>query len=780
MALSEHSILKDHLMVARFCLLVLVLIASIGRLDGAETAGGGVYRLEEFGPLGTAAEVRQTWQAAREAMRDKAGVIVVPATVWTQIKPESLQGTVRTPAPPAETKQWRVGAGTTVLTADRENPVLHVPPLSGLTIDRQLRLSEGDSLPHWGTHPMLVLDSQLIHGSMSYLDWLQLPVEKGEDRRFYVPTVRGLWPGQFLNVHGGPGYGGGVTRAAVKSLGYDQDKGLHYFVADTSIDHVQGAIAQNKSNTGLIHMLQTSHADNQTYDVKVIRNQYAHGDTYVYYCDFNYMSNIHSAAGDENGNCFAAFIRSQDNNFRGTVETVDWTASQLKFSPSAQNAQTLGNSRPLINRNPQKQITDGKVLIVTGRSEFDLPVKAMSMFDGKDYSTELITSPITKSVERKFGGLIRGDKDCPWTEEVVGRFFAVSEPSEKTPKGNLRWYQITRFTRNADETKEIEIRRYWWGAKSAGGPTLYRNENYTWDGHLRPLSYVIAPGAYVNDVSRAIPGGDRGDQRTLGMAPHAAMNTLLDFAKGDAVEQAIGPDPFKPQPMRVWMWEDVPGQYPSAVFDIANYGAASRYSVLSVTGGPAKLEDVASRHEPKPAWDNILVMNSAATVGLNLKADFATAAILFQQPNREQAIHWHYGHAAEKPQDSPKTGITRAVSTPATTRKVASLTVSRETGEFQFDGGGLQAGGSVSRVAGLSGEERPARNLRGKNIAVAANATVVSVRFPQPEADGNYAVFVEQSWLTNRAINDKTAEGFKITFATSAPEKATVDWMLVR
>jgi len=27
-------------------------------------------------------------------------------------------------------KQWRQGRGTTVLTTDREHPVLHVPPLS--------------------------------------------------------------------------------------------------------------------------------------------------------------------------------------------------------------------------------------------------------------------------------------------------------------------------------------------------------------------------------------------------------------------------------------------------------------------------------------------------------------------------------------------------------------------------------------------------------------------------------------------------------------------------
>lgn len=374
-----------------------------------------------------------------------------------------------------------------MLTADREKPVLHVPPLSGVKIEREFRLNDGDSAPHWGTHPMLTLESRLVYGSVSYLDWLQAPTEKGTDRRFYVPTVRGLSPGQFLNVHAGPGYGGGVTRAYIKSLGYDKEKSQHYFVADTGLDHIPGGIAHNKSNTGLIHMTQTSHADNQTYDVKVIRNQYAHGDTYIYYCDFNYMSNIHSAAGDENGNCYAAFVRSLDNNFRGTVSEMDWDKSRLTFAGET-NVKTLGNSRPLINLNPKKHITDGKVVMVTGRSEFDSPDPKMSMFQGQDYSTGLIKNAIHGATERNFGGLIRGDKDCSWTEDVVGRFFAVDDKSEKTPKGNYRWYPITKFKTNDDGTKEIKIERFWWGAKSAGSPTLYSLENYTWDDHVRRIS----------------------------------------------------------------------------------------------------------------------------------------------------------------------------------------------------------------------------------------------------------------------------------------------------
>ena len=751
-------------------LLVGVLAIAVGllpvgkvRAEGAEAdEPGGVRRLSEFGSLDDPAQVRAAYRKAVEALRAGGGVLVVPQAAWKQVGSLPLQGLVRTPAPPAETKRWRDGAGVTVVGVGERQTVVEVPPLKGLRIARPLRLAEGDSLPHWGTHPAITIDSELVYGASSYLDWVQEPVAKGKERRFYAPTIRGIRPGQFLNIHGGPGYGGGVTRACVKSLGYDTDKRMAYLVADTDRNHVAGAILHNKSNTGLVHMIQTSHNDNQTYDVKVIRNQYAHGDTYIYYCDFNYMSNVHSAAGDENGNCFAAFIRSKENHFRGTVESVDWSTCRLTFKRGAANVNTLGDSRPLINRNPAKALTKGRVWIVPGSCDGPSESPPQCRFAGGDYRTRLVKNPRTGVSELKIGGLIRGDKDCPWTPEVVGRYFALTTPGEKTPRGALRWYEITAFRANADGTKDIEIRRFWWGAKSAGAPLLYRRDNYTWDGHLRPLEYVIAPGTYVNDVSRAVAGGDRGGQRTLGLAPYADQAGPLDFAPGDAIEQAIGPDPFKPQALRVWMWEDVPGKYPSAVIDLANHGAASRFSAMTVAGGGATLEDTRRRHQRKPAWDNILVLNAASGVGINCRADFADAAILFHQPGREQPIKWHYAQAEGLP---PKT---------------ASLTVSRATGELDFRGGGIRANGSISAAAGLSGEQAPARNLRGKNVAVPAKATSCRVRFAHPEADGDYAVFVEQTWLTARAVSDKGPEGFTVSFASPAPAAAKLDWMIVR
>jgi hypothetical protein len=748
-----------RIIVALACLYFLAPLVVQGQAD--QSPKGLTRPLTDFGPVNTPEKAQKTYAAALEEMKKTGGVLLIDKSAWKLLKDLPLQGLSRTPPAPAETKRWKTENGVTVVVAGEDFATVQVPPLAGLHFDRHLRLREGDSLPHWGTHPMLTLDNQVTYGSTSYLDWLQAPVSKGPDRRFYVATIRGLRPSMFINIHGGPGYGGGVTRACIKSLGYDADKKLSYIVADTDLDHVAGAILHNKSNTGILHMLQTANSDNQTYDVKVIRNQFAHGDAYVYYCDFNYMSNVHSAAGDENGNCYAAFIRSREDRFHGTAEAVNWGRNELKFNAGVK-IETLGDSRPVINLNPKKAITAGKILIVPAESYIGPTDTGKCKFEGKSYPSQLIQNSITDNRELKMGGLIRGDKDCPWTDEVVGRFFAVTTPDEKTPKGALRWYLITSLRKHDDGTKDVEIQRFWWGAKSAGSPTLYAPDSYSWDGHLRPLDYVIAPGTYVNDVSQALPGGDRGGQRILGLAPYRDQGTSFDFEKNDPIEQAIGPDPFKPQAFRVWMWEDVPGVYPAAVFDLANHGATSRFSALTIAGGGKTLEDVEKRRQKKPAWDNGIVFNGAVGVGLNCKADFADAAILLHQPTREQPIKWHYDQQAGQ---APKE---------------AALTVSRDSGELTFKGGGVRTGGSVAEVAGLSGDKVQARNLRGKNVAVKEMAESVRIKFPHDEPDGDYAVFIEQTWLTNRAVVEKGPDGFTITFSTPAPANAKVDWMIVR
>jgi hypothetical protein len=94
--------------------------------------------------------------------------------------------------------------------------------------------------------------------------------------------------------------------------------------------------------------------------------------------------------------------------------------------------------------------------------------------------------------------------------------------------------------------------------------------------------------------------------------------------------------------------------------------------------------------------------------------------------------------------------------------------------------GSLKVDGPVT-TTGLSGDTAtPAKNLRGKNVGVKAGETKVTVAFPIPETDENYAVFIEQNWLTNRSIVNKAATGFTVEFDKAAPQDARLDWLLVR
>ena len=56
----------------------------------------------------------------------------------------------------------------------------------------------------------------------------------------------------------------------------------------------------------------------------------------------------------------------------------------------------------------------------------------------------------------------------------------------------------------------------------------------------------------------------------------------------------------------------------------------------------------------------------------------------------------------------------------------------------------------------------------------------MTVAFPVTEVDGDYAVFVEQNWIGNRAITQKDAKGFTIKFEKPAPADAKLDWLIVR
>ena len=689
-----------------------------GSATNVRPAGlGPVYSLDQFGPCATAAESEQTFQkASADILAAGGGVVVIPTAAAPGWVPQNnSQREWRKPAPPDPAKSWGAGPGITVVDARGGTVKISPPQTTGLEINRVLDLAEGESLPFWGYYPILSIKNTILHGATSYRDWLQADVEKGKDRRFYVKTIRGIFPGMFMSI----GEWGVVQRLWVKSLGYDKEKQMWYFVADTEADQPKGAIMGNKNHVSSLNLETFSHDENQTFDVRLWRHNYSQGDNYLVDARFKYMSDVHSTAGDENGVIYAAFVESETAIFRGQVEKWNPATGELQFTGSS--GSTLGSGRPIINLNPGKSITNGAV-----------------------------------SLERN--GRIRFSAAAPVTEAAVGRYFAVDEPDEYVPPaaGKVRrWFLIDSVTTNPDGTKEIQIVRHWWGAKSnLGAPKLYKAGNYSTGDPVKWLKYIIAPGANAYDVS----AGVNNPHRLVKLVPTPVAGTPADFAPNDPIEQAIGPDPFKPIPFRSWVWDAVPGRFAAPIFDIANHGQVMRDYMLQVRGGTGDLaKDAAARYDQNPPWDQVVAVDAASNIGIKFGGDTANAAMIFVQPHgRVQPIKWFYGNGQE-----------------------ASLIVARDNGDFNFTGGNLRLSGSVV-TTGLSADKEPARNLRGKNLAVTEGATSYAVEFPVAEADSNYAVFVEQTWLANRAITEQTAHGFTVTFDKPAPAKAKLHWMIVR
>lgn len=756
----------NHISLFKLATLSLLACAPALAQDkpaNAQPAGHGVYTLDSFGPFSTPKEANETYAAAVKAIEAAGGgVLTIPATApkgWNFSN--STQRVQKTPAPPASTKSWSYSPGVTVVDLRGGSVDLKVPQITGFNLSRTFALPEGESAGHWDYYPMLSLNNNVVRGSTSYLDWVQADVEPGKDRRFYVPTIRGIFPGMFLNAHERDGYAGGVERLFVKELGYDTEKKMSYFLADADIPHKTGAIVHNKTHVNVARLTTRAHTELQTFDMLNERYHYSQGDSYLYDATFRYMGNVHSAAGDENGVLYAAFVYGQGDIFQGSVESAGGDAADaVVFARDAKNPHTLGTGRPLINLNPEKWITGGSAVVVRPgnfihTTEEDPTIKD-PVYKGKSYPTQIIKNPFTGIKQLSMGGLIEGSADAPWTQEVVGRYFAIDEKDELVPNGSRRrWYLITSFKANPDGSKEIRIERQWWGAKSAGAPTLYQDENYSCDGHVKPMKYIIAPGSNVYDVSKGVLNYDTKQpydggqwERKLLVAPFADRGTKFNFAPGDAVEQAIGSDPFKPIPFRAWTFDQVPGPFPAPIFDVANQGPVPRATVLSVKGGKPG----------KPAWDSIISVNSSTQNVLEFGGEITGAAILVSQKSRSVPIQWKYDEG----------------------RKEANLAVDTKTGRLTFDGGALSANGGFSTVGGLSGTQTEARNLRGVGVSVPEGVTSFFVKFPKAEDDAEYAVFLETSWLGRRAITEQKPDGFTVTFSDKTPASAKLHWLLVR
>ncbi len=747
------------------CLMSLLALLFLFSALSMSVAATSVRSLGEFGDISTPAAAAATLETAvQQLMEAGGGILEIPAEAPKELKVENLSQTDRN------------GHGVTIVDYRKGMVTYHLAPLgqeqggvwAPFRLERYLNMGQ-QSLPHCGVHSNEGIHNYMISGASSYMLTLTEPAKKGKDARLYVDTIRGIWVGAYLNITGSEvGYAEPFDRVVVKSIGWDPEKRKNYFTADLEYDHPQYALVYNKHVVNGQQIEGWSNCDNQSMEFQVTRHHYAVGDSFVISGMMKYTGNVFSGFGDEGGVVINAETVGEVDGFHSRVEAVDWSTDTITYEAGVTNAHTLSNSRPLINYNRDKWITQGTVLVVPpGRT-----------YQGKSYPS-IIGGP--HNVYNYQGGLILGSADCPWDESVIGRYFALTDdseiltPNDPSPVGGYasapnrpvyRWYEINGFERNPDGTKVIKILRVRWSAVAAGAPTLFDDDNYTWDGHERPLHYAIAPGAWVYDISQgwvnAISTGGwvgANEPRKIKVTPNGDRGSRFDFEVGDPIEQAIGSDPWHPRPIRIRQFDQIPTTMDNSTIEMEQLGRVQIPHAITISSMATSRNQIPQRKDKKPPYGTLLNLQSLAREGIRFGADVTDAAIFFAQPNdRAQPIRWRNDVNGS-----------------------SQLTVDPHSGTFEFVNGDLNLNSrGLQGLRGLSGSEKPAMNLRGINVPVPEGAQELTVDFPTPESDAAYAVNITPTWLTAFCVAKKTEKGFTVQFATPAPAGASLDWVIVR
>lgn len=746
---------------------VMVLLASAPRVaaeaeDAAAAPASGVYHLSEFGDVTSAQAAREAFERAGKAVHERGGGLLI-------LPPNTHPGlTVRNHWGPGQTI-WERVSQVTVLDLRDGTPTFHLPqqgnpaPLGHGWTGMELRRVQDSDFVYWPWTPSKLLNvtQALVRGGSSVLRHVEA-VSVGENVRIYPETIRGIFPRQHLNFRTV-----GVTPAVsaallVREIGWDPERRAAYFVADELTDRirsletkpfeledsVRGEIS-SKQDFGAVDIVSTHNTDSQAYDIKVVRKQYAHGDTFLIGTMYGYQGDVMSGRGDEQGMAFSADIEQDPSPFSGVVESIDWERNALVFRPGAYGCAKLATSRPIVNLNQDKWIAAGAAIVEADAIAWD----AGEWPEG--------------------AGRIVGTEESGWSEEVVGRYFALAEPGEFLESGDggsymyglggqhggrtYRWYPIRSFEQLPDGRHVIRVERIWYTVRD-GVPTLYDPANAG-----RPLRYIIAPGAMVTDVADGWienPHGRPGaaHPRTIRLAPGPDSGTAFDFEEGDPIVQAVGAEPRQPVGLRIRLFNKVPSSWPGGAIELFNWGIVAQYAGLQVgaPGMPTRLADALERRkEKRPAFRNAMVVEVPTEAGIRFNADVSQGALVFSQPHDAQPMVWR--HSA---------GWTR-------------LEVDPASGRMHIGGGDLSVP-ALHLEQGLSAGDVPARNLRGIDVPVAAGQMRIDIAFAAPEADARYSLTAQPSWVTAFGVTEKRADGFVVQFATAAPDGATLDWQLIR
>ncbi len=616
-------------------------------------------------------------------------------------------------------------------------------------------------------------------------------------KRFYVPTLIGIFPGQKLKID--------LLEDlfTVDLLGQDA-KGLFFETREAAPRNIpKEAPLYNKNNVNVLALSDTTNSDNQGVELEVHRRAYGVGDVFPIAAILEYQSNIYSGLGDEGGVGCAIELLNDLEAFHGEVES--WTQVPGRETvavykptgdappPRTRNTQKLGTSRPLINLNRTKWKFDGVANVVPPN---------VNPADPRDVWLPGLPAP------DHLNGLILLRPQTPpadW-KTLVGRFIALLgrpgipdtidntdatefyRKGEATPLGNVagdvhRWWFITGVQDAGGGRAYVYVDRSIQRTHEVvkAGPLLFCDVNAT-EGKVqvdeRRLRYVIAPGSWVTDVRNGVAGnvlGNEGaqptDPRRIVLAPGQP-----ELAKDDPITNAPGPDVLHPTGFRVRQIHHFPGIGQGAAFASENLGRLQVGSGLHV-GGAVKqkrgesIPDALKRvqKDQRPLYVFGVHITAPTTTAIRIQGYTERAAIELFQYDCDQAIEWWSADGSDRSTIHRDRGNGDFVLTADIGVKFVPATL---TGPF---------GVAMKQLHGLSSTMTAARNLCGQQ-AVAAGAAGATVIFDmdRSEADGNYRVFVQCTWQTTTIVTARSATEFKVTFGTAPTGNETFDWLLVR
>ena len=695
-----------------------------------------IYRLSEFGPVGTAGEAKAAIRKAAAALKT-GGILVVDDAVAAAFMPESVP-------------QGRLGEPGVFIIDLRRGKLRMVPPSLGFRIPQNPNgysafmldrtIDQGAMNVH-GLNSILRISDQVVKGTTSYFQYVGRTEKTGDPEtvKVHVPTVKGLYAGLELIAQMGKEsvaysekrFSSQLT-ARVEEIGLDGATDHWIILRKTDPAGAWGEVVSlfNKSSANSIMISEVNHADQENFGtISIDKHAYGQGDNFGVGITYMYMGNVMSTRADECGNAYTANIWHRLNSFIGKVEQYDAKTGILQYDAAASNAGTLGTSRPLINLNPKKWITSGKIAVEANYSEG-------GAIDPKGY--------------------VRG-VNTGWTPEIVGRFLAVDEPEEyagNPPKGFWkgalkgrkvrRWWYIRKYEKVNGEDR-LWVERVCYTVSDNATPTLINERNYR-----RELAYIIAPGAMVADVSRGLPDirkhefkGDSvkpGVSRLLVLAP--GKDGAATFAPGDPVEQAVGADPSHPNGYRVRHREAMPsGSGNSYSFYSVNNGAYPVRAALRVDGWHDRMQVA---HHSK--YFHIIDVGTSCDYGIRFRDAVKKAALYMEKPGHRIAWKTASGNVA----------------------------LSAVPGALSLNGGGL------AKVKSIAATEKAGANLRGIDVKIPAGVKSFEVKFPQAEPDNVYSLTVQPNWLCRWAVTAKTAQGFTVAFDEAANSNSTIDWQMIR